>query len=250
MWWGKTWQEYFGFFFHGSSDRNAVFHLDLSLFDVYMRPLYKSRLFFLYSKSHNDTVRQIYLHSLISGVDAELWHFTSTSKSGYAIQLSGISKGHNLYLFIWFLGCRCFCVEHILFEGQMSEVRVLLGSFCTTNQFAGGPRDVFSMPFLFWSHGVNVWPCSLLNRLQNYAPSRSVRRWAATQQGLSDKAMTGETPLSHVSHFPRQKSLHHLAFSARNYNRGNFLRSIVYFQHFSFLYLSGLLWLKFLKDKV
>lgn len=63
------------------------------------------------------------------------------------------------------------------------------------------PCDVFSMPFLFWSRGVNVWPCSLLNRLQNYTPSRSVKSWAATQQGLSDKATTGETLLSHVSHF-------------------------------------------------
>lgn len=44
--------------------------------------------------------------------DAELWHFTCTSRFGYVIQLSGISKGHNLYLFIWCFWCQCFCVQH------------------------------------------------------------------------------------------------------------------------------------------
>lgn len=126
------------------------------LFDnAYMHSVYKSTFFFSYYKLHKDAVRWIYLASFISGVDAELWHFTCTSKSGFAIQLSDISKGHNLYLFVWFLGCQCFCVEDFFFfffEGQMSEVRVLLGPFCTSNQFAGGPCDVFSLPFLFWSH--------------------------------------------------------------------------------------------------
>lgn len=80
-----------------------------------MHSVYKSTLFFWYSEPHKDTLRLIYLASFISGVDAELWHFTCTSKSGFAIQLSGISKGHNLYLFVWFLGCQCFCVEHIFY---------------------------------------------------------------------------------------------------------------------------------------
>lgn len=155
-------------------------------------------------------MRWISLASLISGLDAELWHFTCTSKSGFAIQLSGISKGHNLYLFVWFLGCQSFCVEHFLFflKGQMSEVRFLLVLFCTTNQFPGGPVicSQFSVPFLFWSHSVNVWPCNLLNGLQNYTPRRSVKRWAATQQGLShNRRNSSQLRFS----FSRQKSLHY-----------------------------------------
>lgn len=75
--------------------------------------------------------------------DAELWHFTCTSNFGYVIQLSGISKGHNLYLFICCLRCQCFCVQHEFFTGQMSEVWALLGLqrslIGTNNQFSAGP---------------------------------------------------------------------------------------------------------------
>lgn len=157
-----------------------MFHLDWLFDNADMST--KPTLVFWNSKPHEDTVRWISLAFFISGVDAELWHFTCTSKCGFAIPLSGISKGHNLYLFGWFLGCQCFCVEHIFFfKGQMSKVRVLLGPFCTPNQFTGGLCDVFSLPFLLWSHSVNVWPRNFLNGLQNYTPSRSVGRWAATQ---------------------------------------------------------------------
>lgn len=156
MGWGKTWQYCFSFFFFFKAHliEMLCFTLTAFLFDnASMHSGYKSTLFFWYSKPHKDAVRWIYLASFISGVDAELWHFTCTSKSGFAIQLSDICKGHNLYLFVWFLGCQCLCVEHnffffFFFEEQMSEVRVVLGPFCTTNQLAG-PCDVFSPQFLF-----------------------------------------------------------------------------------------------------
>lgn len=48
--------------------------------------------FALYLQSHPHSNNSGFDH-----LDAELCHFTCTSKFGYVIQLSGISKGHNLY---------------------------------------------------------------------------------------------------------------------------------------------------------
>lgn len=113
---GSTVLASFFFFFKAHLIEMLCFTLTALLFDnASMHSGYKSTLFFWYSKPHKDTVRWIYLASFISGVDAELWHFTCTSKSGFAIQLSDICKGHNLYLFVWFLGCQCLCVEHNFF---------------------------------------------------------------------------------------------------------------------------------------
>lgn len=49
--------------------------------------------------------------------------------------------------------------------------------------------DPSSLPPLLWSHSPNLWPYDLLNMLQNYSSSRSVKRSARAQRGLSDKAM-------------------------------------------------------------
>lgn len=125
------------------------------------------------------------------------------------------------------------CWTHFFFR---ADVR---GSSCwvhsaTPINLQEAPCDVSSMPFLSWSYNVNVWPCSLLNRLQNYTPSRSVKRWAATQQGLSDKATAGETLVSYVSHFQDKNRYRSFGLFARKtkeylHKRGNFLHSNVYF---------------------
>lgn len=49
--------------------------------------------------------------------------------------------------------------------------------------------DPSSLPPLLWSHRPNLWPYDLLNMLQNYSSSGSVKRSARAQRGLSDKAM-------------------------------------------------------------
>lgn len=49
--------------------------------------------------------------------------------------------------------------------------------------------DPSSLPPLLWSRGPNLWPYHLLNMLQNYSSSGSVKRSARAQRGLSDKAM-------------------------------------------------------------
>lgn len=49
--------------------------------------------------------------------------------------------------------------------------------------------DPSSLPPLLWSHRPNLWPHDLLNMLQNYSSSGSVKRSARAQRGLSDKAV-------------------------------------------------------------
>ena len=99
--------------------------LRLTLIDSYldnMRSDYKSNNIILLSRNILlDIFGSSRSQANTSGLDysdAELWHFTCTSKSGYIIRLSGISKGHNLYLFIWCLRCQCFCVQHEFFQGR------------------------------------------------------------------------------------------------------------------------------------
>lgn len=130
-------------------------------------------------------------HPNTSGVDhsdAELWHFTCTSKSGYIIQLSGISKGHNLYLFIWCLQCQCFFVQHEFLRGRCQRSRPCWGCSAPPINSQQAFCELFCVPLL-WSRRPNLWPYSLLNRLQNYSSSRSVKRCAGAQQGHSDKAI-------------------------------------------------------------
>lgn len=79
---------------------------------------------------------------------AELWHFACTSKFGYVIQLSGISKGHSFYLFIWCLQCQCFLVQQEFFQGRCQGSGPLLelqkGLIGTINQFSSRCSAIFS----------------------------------------------------------------------------------------------------------
>lgn len=165
-----------------------------------------------------------YMHFKIWVCYSTIWHF-QRSQPLLVHLISWMSVFLCWTLFFFFLRGRCQRFESCWFHSAPPI------------NSQGAPCDVFSLAFLFWSHSVNVWPCSLLSRLQNYTPSRSVKRWAATQQGLSDKATTGETLLSYVSHFQDKNRYITLPFcketKENHYNHDNLCpHSIFYFSYF------------------
>lgn len=101
---------------------------------------------------------------------------------------TGISKGHNLYLFIWCLRCQCFFVQHEFLRGRCQRSEPCWGWPVPPINSQQAFCELFCLPLL-WSHRPNLWPYDLLNTLQNYSSSRSVKRCAGAQQGLSDKAI-------------------------------------------------------------
>lgn len=131
-------------------------------------------------------------HCNTSGLDhsdVELWHFICSSKSGCIIHLFGISKGHNLYLFIWCLRCQCFCVQHEFLQAKCQRTRSCWGRSSLPINSQQAPCDLFCLPLFLWSGRPNLWPDSLLNRPRNNSSSRSVKGCAGAQQGHSDKAI-------------------------------------------------------------
>lgn len=116
----------------------------------------------------------------------KLWHLTCTSKYSYVIQVPGISKGHNLSLFIWCTGCQCFCVQHEFSRGRCQRSGPCKGSrrgwlvpSITSQQVLCDLCCLSRSSWFSWAG-----PYGLSNKLQNYCANELVVKCAGAQQLL------------------------------------------------------------------